>query len=60
MKELEVLSSGDAKTRGIGTMREERFKATYDMLVANQLLDPQVDWRKTFTLQFVKDLRVLP
>jgi NitT/TauT family transport system substrate-binding protein len=60
MKELEVLNSGDAKTLGIGAMREERFKATYDMLVQNQLLDPKVDWRKTFTMQFVKDLRVMP
>jgi NitT/TauT family transport system substrate-binding protein len=60
MKELEVLGSGDAKSQGIGTIREERFKATYDMLVQNKLLDPKVDWRKSFTTQFVKDLRVLP
>ena len=43
-----------------GSMREERFKATYDMLVQNQLPDPKVDWRKRFTTQLVKDLRVLP
>ena len=60
MRELEVLSSGDAKTLGIGTMREDRFKATYDMLVQNQLLDPKVDWHKSFTTRFVKDLHVLP
>ncbi len=60
MKELDVLGSGDAKSQGIGTMREDRFKATYDMLVQNQLLDAKVDWRKSFTTQFVKDLRVLP
>ena len=61
MKELDVLGAGDAKTGGIGTMREERFKATFDMLVQNKLIDPaKLDWKKSYTLQFVKDLRVLP
>jgi NitT/TauT family transport system substrate-binding protein len=61
MKELEVLGSGDAKTGGIGTMREERFKATYDMLAQHKLIEPaKVDWKKSYTLQFVKDLRVMP
>jgi NitT/TauT family transport system substrate-binding protein len=61
MKELDVLASGDAKVNGIGTMREERFKATYDMLVQHKLIEPaKVDWKKSYTLQFVKDLRVLP
>jgi hypothetical protein len=41
-------------------MREERFKATDDMLVQNKLLDPQVDRKKTITMQVVKDLCVLP
>jgi len=60
MKELHVLDSGDDATSGIGTMREARFKATYDMLVEHGLLDPKVDWRKTFTMQFVQDLHVMP
>jgi len=60
MKELDIFWAGPAKTEGLGSMREERFKATYDMLVANQLLDPKVDWRKSFTTQFVKDIKVLP
>ena len=60
MKELDIFWAGPAKTEGLGSMREERFKATYDMLVASGLLDPKVDWKKTFTTQFVKDLRVLP
>jgi NitT/TauT family transport system substrate-binding protein len=61
MKELEVMTSGDANPQGIGTIREERFKATYDMLVQHKLIDPaKVDWRKTYTTQFLKDLRVMP
>ncbi len=60
MKELDIFWAGPAKTEGLGSMREERFKATYDMLVASGLLDPKVDWKKSYTTQFVKDLRVLP
>ena len=60
LKELDVVGGGDARAGGIGTMREDRFKATYDMLVQHKLLDPKVDWRKTFTTQFVKDLKVMP
>ena len=60
LKELDVFWAGEARTAGLGSMREERFKATYDMLVQNKLLDPKVDWKKTCTTQFVKDLRVLP
>jgi NitT/TauT family transport system substrate-binding protein len=61
MKELDVLGAGDAKSGGIGTMREERFKATYDMLVLHKLVEPaKLDWKKSYSLQFVKDLRVMP
>jgi NitT/TauT family transport system substrate-binding protein len=61
MKELDVLGAGDAKAGGIGTMREERFKATYDMLVLHKLIEPgKLDWKKSFSMQFVKDLRVMP
>lgn len=61
MKALQVLDGGDAKTQGIGTMKAERFRQTYDMLVAAKLLDPsKVDVTKTYTTQFVRDLRVLP
>ena len=58
---LQVLDGGDAKTAGIGTIRAERFKATYDMMVAAKLLDAsKVDVTKTYTTQFVRDLKILP
>lgn len=61
MKEPEVLNGGDAKISGIGTMKDERFKATFDMLVQHNLIDPaKVDYRKSYTTQFAKDLRVMP
>jgi NitT/TauT family transport system substrate-binding protein len=37
------------------------MKKTYDMMVQHKLLDPaKVDLKKTYTTQFVKDLKVMP
>jgi NitT/TauT family transport system substrate-binding protein len=37
------------------------MKKTYDMLVSLKLLDPaKVDVKKTYTTEFVKDLKILP
>ena len=34
---------------------------TYDMMVAMKLVDPaKVDLKKTYTTQFIKDIKVLP
>jgi NitT/TauT family transport system substrate-binding protein len=59
MNELKVLDGGDAATMGIGIMTEARWKATYDFLVGEGLLDKSVDWRKGFTTEFVKDLKIV-
>jgi NitT/TauT family transport system substrate-binding protein len=59
MNELKVLDGGDAASMGIGTMTEARWKATYDFLVAEGLLDRSVDWTKGFTTEFVKDLKIV-
>jgi len=59
MNELKVLDGGDAATMGIGIMTEARWKATYDFLVGEGLLDKSVDWKKGFTTEFVKDLKIV-
>ena len=58
MNELEVVDGGDAKTMGIGTMTEARWQATYDLMVKSDLLPKDTDWKKAFTTQFVKDLKI--
>ena len=61
MKETGMVMGGDAAKYGIGIITEERMKKTYDMMVANKLLDPsKVDLKKTYTTQFVRDLKVMP
>jgi NitT/TauT family transport system substrate-binding protein len=56
-----LVGGGDAARLGIGTITEERLKKTYDMMVAMKLLDPaKVDFRKTFSTEFIKDVKVMP
>lgn len=58
LKELKVLDGGDAATLGVGVITEARWKATYDYMVKAELLKPEVDWKKGFTDEFVKKLRI--
>ncbi len=61
LNETGMVLGGDAKTMGVGIITDARMKTTYDMLVRMKLLDPaKVDVKKTYTTQFVKDLKVLP
>jgi NitT/TauT family transport system substrate-binding protein len=60
LKELQVVSGGDAAKLGIGAMTDERWKKTAEFMVAAGLLKPETDWRKAYTLQFVKDVKVMP
>ncbi len=56
-----MVFSGDAVRQGVGIVTDERMKKTYDMMVAMKLLDPvKVDLKKTYTTEFVKDLKILP
>lgn len=61
LKEMGMITGGDAATMGIGVMTDARAKASYDFLVSAKLLDPaKVALAKTYTTDFVKDVKVLP
>ncbi|MBC7940490.1 MAG: ABC transporter substrate-binding protein [Chitinophagaceae bacterium] len=61
MKESGMVFGGDAATLGVGVVTDARMKKTYDMMVQMGLLDPaKVDLTKTYTTQFVKEIKVLP
>lgn len=61
LNETGMVFGGDAAKLGVGVITDERMKKTYDMLVAMKLVDPaKVDLKKTYTTQFVKDLKILP
>ncbi|MBO9536932.1 MAG: ABC transporter substrate-binding protein [Herbaspirillum sp.] len=60
LKELKVVTGGDAAKYGIGVMTDERWKQTYDVMVSTGLLKAGTDYRKAYTTQFVKDMKVMP
>jgi NitT/TauT family transport system substrate-binding protein len=60
MKELKVFDGGDAARLGAGVITEARWKATYDFMVQAGLLKAETEWKKAFTTQFTKDLRLMP
>jgi NitT/TauT family transport system substrate-binding protein len=61
LKETGLVTGGDAGKLGIGVMTEVRLKASYDFLVSTKLIDPgKVELAKTYTTEFIKDVKVLP
>jgi NitT/TauT family transport system substrate-binding protein len=60
MKEFGLVTGGDARTQGILTMTDARWKQTFDFMTAAGLAKPSTDYRKAYTLEFVKAVRVMP
>jgi NitT/TauT family transport system substrate-binding protein len=61
LNETGMVMGGDAARLGIGVITDERMKRTYDMLVAMKLLDPtKVDLKRTYTTEFVRNIKVMP
>ena len=56
MREAGLLESGDAKGGRIGVMTDARWDAFYKEMVAAGALPPNVELKKTYTLQFMKDI----
>jgi NitT/TauT family transport system substrate-binding protein len=61
LKEMGIVTSGDAQRQGIGVITDARAKASWDFLVSAKLVDPaKLDFSKTYSTEFVRDLKVLP
>lgn len=58
MRSHDVL--GGAASGGIGTISAERWKKTYDFMVAGGILSPNTPWQKAFATQFVDGLNIRP
>jgi NitT/TauT family transport system substrate-binding protein len=52
MKEYGILVSGDAETKGIGCMTEERYGDFFAKLTAIGLYDASLDWKKAINTSF--------
>ena len=53
MKEYGILISGEAETKGIGCMTDEREKKFFDDMVAIGLHTADLDYKKSYTTKFV-------
>lgn len=53
MKANGIADSGDTLNLGIGAMTEERVKGFFDKMVKAGLFKADLDWKKSFTTQFV-------
>jgi NitT/TauT family transport system substrate-binding protein len=53
MKEHGIVDSGDAVTLGIGAMTDARMVNFFDKMVRAGVIKPTVDFRKSYSLQFV-------
>jgi NitT/TauT family transport system substrate-binding protein len=53
MKKFGIVDSGDSEKLGIGAMTDERMKDFYDKMVKAKVMEPGIDIKKSYTLQFV-------
>jgi NitT/TauT family transport system substrate-binding protein len=53
MKEYGIVDSGDTLKSGIGAMTDARQKSFFDKMVKAGVVKASVDYRKSYTLQFV-------
>ena len=60
LKEYGIVDGGDAKKLGLFTMTDARWKQTFEFMRDAGLVKPDVDVHKAYTLEFVKQVRVLP
>ena len=60
MKEHGIIDSGDAAALGIGAMSEQRWQDFHSVMAEQGLYPKTLDWKKSFTLQFVNKKAGMP
>ena len=53
MKEFGIVNSGDSLKLGIGAMTDGRWSDFYKTMVKAGVVEPGIDYKKAYTLQFV-------
>ena len=53
MKEYGIVDSGESRTLGVGAMTDARMKDFFDKMVHAGVAKPDLDYKKSYTLQFV-------
>ncbi|WAC29067.1 ABC transporter substrate-binding protein [Ancylobacter sp. SL191] len=53
LKEYGIVDSGDSKTLGVGAMTDAKIKSFFDKMVRAGVVNGDIDYKKSYTLQFV-------
>ncbi|MDB5956205.1 ABC transporter substrate-binding protein [Ramlibacter sp.] len=54
IKERGLVDSGDARSRGIGTMTDARWKEFFEVMAGSGVFPADLDYRAAYTLKFVQ------
>jgi len=60
LKEYAIVTGGDAATQGILTMSDSQWRRIFDFVRSAKLGKPGADYSKAYTLDLIKDVKVLP
>jgi NitT/TauT family transport system substrate-binding protein len=60
IRQLSLVTGGDAARQGILSMTDARWKQTFDFMAGAGLAKPDTDYRRAYTLEPMQDIRVLP
>ena len=60
MKQYSLVTGGDAGKQGLMTMTDDRWQRTREFMVSAKLLKAETEFRRAYTLELVKAVRVLP
>ena len=61
LKEMGIVTGGEAMRNGIGSMSDARIRENYAFLLENKLIDPaKVTIGSSYMLDFIKDQKVMP
>jgi NitT/TauT family transport system substrate-binding protein len=60
IRQLGLVTGGDAARQGILSMTDARWKQTFDFMAGAGLAKADTDYRKAYTLEPMQDIRVLP
>jgi NitT/TauT family transport system substrate-binding protein len=60
LKAYAIVTGGDAGRLGIMTMTDVRWQRTFEFMVEAKMVKPDLDYRRAYTLDIVREARVLP
>jgi len=60
MKEYAIVTGGDAAREGILTMTDARWQRTFEFMVQARMVKPDLDYKRAYTLEVIREIKVLP